>query len=191
MRSRLILPSIGSLRRPLKLQLAGFGMFEFTLALALFSAGMLGLLSAQLAGQRSIQAALDRSLATSLTADFLARVEANSGRAADYSAQSLGATNDPPVTPPVDCYRLPCSSFDLVAFDVWDWQQQLISSRNTLLPQPRACITYSHSVATVSLSWRGKSELAAVDDPPCEGGEPADSRWRRQVTLSTFIGGAG
>lgn len=170
-------------------------MFEFMLALALFTAGMLGLLSAQLAGQRSIHAALDRSLATSLAADLLARVEVNSGRAADYSTQPLGASDNPPAMPPVDCYRLPCSSLELVAFDMWDWQRQLIASRNTLLPDARACITFSHDTATVKISWRGKIEMAPVEGPPCEGDEPGaeqgESRWRRHVMLSTYAGGVG
>jgi len=163
-------------------------MIEFMVALTIFSAGMLGLLSAQLSGQRSIQAALDRSLATSLAADLLARIELRAGEAAAYAAQTFDWSDDPPTTPPIDCYRMPCAPEDLAVFDWWDWSRQLASYGNAVLPEARVCVTYASSAATVSIRWRGMTALLAHSAAACEGAEVVTGAWRRHVRLSTFTG---
>jgi type IV pilus assembly protein PilV len=182
----------------------GVGMLEFLIALLIFSTGMLGLLSAQLAGKRVGYEALQRSVATALARDILERIRINPGRSLDYRVIGAGSANNRAPVPGVDCDRADCSAAQLAAFDLWQWESQLLgaSARDSGinaggLVLPRACITNDGGVVDVAISWQGVTSASQPTDPVCAndedginvGGDHAmdDFLLRNHLRITTFI----
>ncbi len=183
---------------------SGFGMFEFLIALLIFSTGMMGLLSTQLAGKKAGYEASQRSVATALARDILERMRANADQIAAYQVTNAGDETRRLPVPTANCDTSACSAPQLAAFDVWQWESHLLGELEQYaggyaggLLAPRACVTANDGEVTVAISWldamsAGKAPVAICDienGKALEAGE-ADSSMRRrhQLSLSTFIG---
>lgn len=181
----------------------GIGLLEFLIALVIFSVGMTGLLSTQLVSKRLAFEALQRSVATAFARELLERVHANAGELDAYMVgvvDTSGPLLDPPKT---DCRSAVCTAPQMAMFDLWQWQSWLRGSVEmrddipvAVLPQSRACVVQERGEVTVTVSWRGVSDLAGLSDPECGLGLVTAlpttapgiklSR-RRQVALTTYV----
>jgi type IV pilus assembly protein PilV len=178
-------------------------MFEFLIALLIFSTGMMGLLSAQLAGKKAGYEASQRSVATVLARDILERMRANPRQIDAYCSAGVGARRLP--RPEADCYSVTCSAEELAAFDLWEWESLLLGDSESDagnssggLVSPRACITHDGGTVAVAISWLGLTGIPQADADQCGAdlpglgvapGETGAGRFRRQqLTVSTYIG---
>jgi type IV pilus assembly protein PilV len=182
----------------------GVGMLEFLLALLLLSVGMMGLLAAQLAGKRAGFEASQRSSATAMARDILERMRANPGQLEAYQIEGAGdeAGRLPP--PAANCDAAPCTAAQLAAFDVWQWESQLLGESEQVggesaggLLSPRGCIRGDDGAVTVILSWRGFAPEGPAATSDCgENAGPAvpqdggiEATRRHQLAIATYIAG--
>lgn len=172
----------------------GIGMLEFLIALLIFSTGMLGLLSTQLAGKRAGYEALQRSVATALARDILERMRANPGHLLDYRVTAVGDAGHRLPLPPADCDRSDCSTAQLVAYDLWQWESQLFGEPERDvefsaggLVSPRACISSEDGVVEVTISWLGATPVRQPAVSVCGSDDDGDTRLRSRLTIATFI----
>jgi type IV pilus assembly protein PilV len=167
----------------------GIAMVELMVALLVFSIGWLGLASAQLTGKRAGYDALQRSVATALAGDLLERVRANPGHASRYAVEALGADGERLSEPEPNCDTSNCSGVQLAAFDLWQWQRQLLGgdagATGTLLA-PRACIASDAGMVRVVITWLAVSRSGSQLLSSCG----TDSQPRHQLGLVTFVGGS-
>jgi type IV pilus assembly protein PilV len=197
--------AVGAHRRCVVSMHAGVGMLEFLVALLIFSVGMLGLMSAQLTGKKASFDASQRSTATALVRDIVERMRANPGQTMAYQIVSAGDEGNRLPRPEVDCGIADCSTEQLAAYDLWQWESLLVgeSEQDAVgnaggLVAPRACIRSAGDAVDVVISWHGvlrtimtvePSVPAACDEDVGEVPSPApgDGPQRHQLTVSTFI----
>ena len=182
-------------------------MFEFLIALLIFSMGMLGVLSAQLAGKKAGYDASQRSVATALARDILERMRANPGQINSYQVSDVGNESRRLSRPGTNCDASICSATQLAAFDLWQWESLLVGESEEFsggyaggLLSPRACISSDEGQVAVAISWLGaimtghaaeNTQAAACGEEEIEpesGGEVISVRQRHQLTISTYIG---
>jgi type IV pilus assembly protein PilV len=183
----------------------GVGMLEFLLALLIFSVGMLGLLSAQLAGKRAVFEAGQRSTATALARDILERIRANPGQLDAYDLAVAGDASARLPTPGADCDVAVCTSEQLAAFDLWQWESLLLGEPEQAegestggLVAPRGCIRRDGGEVTVTISWLAGAPDGSAVASGCdvEGDAPAspqdagiEATRRHHLAVATFIAG--
>ena len=182
----------------------GVGMLEFLIALMIFSTGVMGLLSVQLASMRAVQQANQRSVATTMARDMLERIQANPSNAGAYVVRHVGDANRPVPVPVADCDDADCSTTQLAAFDLWQWETLLLGAavkHGALnvggLRSPLACIGHQQGVVDVVISWRGGSSASQSPALDCVASGPAgdvatagnDNAGRHQLQLSTYVAG--
>jgi type IV pilus assembly protein PilV len=183
----------------------GVGMLEFLIALLVFSVGMIGLMSAQLIGKKASFDASQRSAATALARDIVERMRANPSQTMAYRVVGAGDATSRQPTPDADCSTMNCSAEQLAAYDLWQWESQLVgeSAQDAVgnaggLVAPRACIGSSDGEVHVVISWDGVTReimtveplaLTAcnqdIEDTPLD--ETDDGKQRHQLTVSTYI----
>ena len=185
----------------------GIGMLEVLIALLIFATGMMGLITTQLAGKKAGYEALQRSIATALARDVIERMRANPEHIAAYLVHNAGDTEKPLSTPTVNCERADCNPAQLAAFDIWQWEVQLLGVSEQYangnvggLVAPRACISRAGGAVSVAISWLGMTsaresatsvcgrDVAGLYDAP--GGGAGNNQRRRQMVISTYVGGA-
>lgn len=190
-------------------------MFEFLIALLIFSLGIVGLSSTQLAAKRINQSALQRSLAVALAREMLERIVANSSQLSIYDGAVV--SGDSVASNPegfVDCDQSGCDVSQLARFDVGQWERWLAGlsegvdgRRVSVLDQARACVALAGSRVSVAISWRSAAtatfealpdelsdelshelpdELPCIDD--AEIGLD-DLNRRQRVVMSTVVSG--
>lgn len=183
----------------------GIGMVEFLIALLIFSTGIMGLLAAQIAGKRASFDASQRSYATALARDILERMRANPTQLAAYEIAAVGDTGSRVPLPGADCDTAACTTEQLAAFDVWQWESLLLGASEQVggefsggLVSPLACIARQGNAVTVSISWLGATPAESPTEAVCDSGtgSPAEAGGagegilrRRQLTLAAFIAG--
>jgi len=183
----------------------GMGMLEYLLALLIFSTGMMGLMSAQLVAKKVSYEASQRSTATALGRDIVERMRTNSGQLEAYRARVIGDTRRLLPQPEADCDISTCTAPQLAAFDLWQWESNLLgrSGRRSSvssggLLSPRACISSDGGEVAVTISWLVSSVVQQSTPSTC-GAENIESEvtqneahdytlQRRQLMISTYIG---
>ena len=186
----------------------GFSLIEVLITLFVFSIGLLTVAGLQGISKKANYDAVQRTTATLLAQDIVERMRANSSVAdltlADYLAE-VGAGiggNSKGGAPATDCLNVACTSAQLAAFDVWQWEQALdgagevsASGNNTGgLVFPTGCITGpAAGVAgtyTIAIAWRGVSELSNPTINACGEGSGAygtSDEFRRILVIETYI----
>jgi type IV pilus assembly protein PilV len=182
----------------------GVGMLEFLIALMIFSTGVMGLLSVQLASMKAVHEANQRSVATALARDILERIQANPINAAAYVARNVGDASRPVPVPVADCDDADCSTTQLAAFDLWQWETLLLGAAVKHrdmnvggLLSPLACISHQQGVVGVVISWRGSSSASESPALDCVANGPdadvemegKNNAGRHHLQLSTYVAG--
>ena len=183
----------------------GMGMLEYLLALLIFSTGMMGLMSAQLVAKKVLYEASQRSTATALGRDIIERMRTNSGQLEAYRALAIGETRKLLPLPEADCDISTCTARQLAAFDLWQWESNLLghlerrsSASSGGLVSPRACISSDGGEVSVTISWLVPSVVQQPTSSTC-GADDIESEvtqyeahdytlQRRQLMISTYIG---
>jgi type IV pilus assembly protein PilV len=182
----------------------GVGMLEFLIALMIFSTAVMGLLSVQLASMKAVHEANQRSVATALARDILERIQANPINAGAYVARNVGDPGRPVPVPVTDCDDADCSTAQLAAFDLWQWQTLLLGAAVKHLAlnvgglrSPLACISHQQGVVGVVISWRGGSSARQSPALDCMGSGPSadvaregeNNAGRHHLQLATYVAG--
>ena len=130
----------------------GFSLIEVLVTLLIMSLALLGTAGLQAYSMRLNQGSQFRTQAVFLAADLAERIEAN--KTANYTVSGsgpfgIGASN------PVNCVTATCSSANLAAYDLWEWQRWV--GDPTVLPQSSWTVTrvtagtlYTY---TIVVSW--------------------------------------
>lgn len=162
-------------------------MVELMVALLVFSIGLLGLSGAQLSGKQAGFDALQRSVATALAGDIFERMRANPDYAPHYVIEAMGSDSARLPEPQPNCEMSNCTGPQLAAFDLWQWQHQLLGAGSgevgTLL-SPRACISVDSGRLQVVITWLPMSRTGGEFLSACG----ADMTTRHQLSLVTFLG---
>lgn len=179
----------------------GLGLIEILLAVLLLGIGAVGLASMQIKAKRMTYEAVQRSVATSLARDIIERMRNNPGALASYVVSNYG-DNDNRTEPTPDCSSATCTTTQLAAHDLWEWERALLGATETTvdggntslvggLHIPRACITHNSGEISVAIVWKGFDEHSNPNTATTCGeglGLYGASDAARQVMLiTTFI----
>ncbi|MBK7729228.1 MAG: type IV pilus modification protein PilV [Gammaproteobacteria bacterium] len=186
----------------------GFTMIEVMVAVLVLSIGLLGIASLLSVTKRSEHQAWQRSLALSLADGMVERIRVNPGSAAAYhtgiGTNALGGGTI--VTLPTDCSAQSCSTAQMAAWDLWEWERRLdgaairdagVNSVGGLI-EPHGCIVFESAGGSmpntgklrVIVSWRGltdTSDAVAVSGQICGPGAAGTLASRRQVVVNTYV----
>lgn len=182
----------------------GVGMIEVLISTLLLSIGILNIAGLQTVAKKSNYTAIQRTSATILARDIVEKMRANPVSLDRYLTDAVGnASLDQPGTTCTAATR--CNPLQLAAYDLWLWEDimdgasesRAIDGVNTEtggLSEPTGCITGpvagGAGVYTVSIVWRGLTELANVSANTCgvgNGKYGANEEFRRLLTFDTYI----
>jgi type IV pilus assembly protein PilV len=151
---------------------SGVSLVEVAVAVLVLSIGALGLASLQISAKRAGFEAMQRTEASALAMDIFERMRANSGVLGDYATAGVGAAvRTLPAAPSPTCVgETACTSAQLVAWDLWEWERALNggttkdAADNSVgsLVRPTGCITFDALVprlVTVEIAWEGGESL--------------------------------
>ncbi len=175
-------------------------MIEVLISMLIVSVGSVGLISMQVTGKKVSYDAMQRSIATALVHDIVERMRNNPNALTSYVTANLG-NGSISTEPTPNCVSGDCTSAQLAARDLWEWEQNIDGSTEELiidsstvkvggLVSPRACITHNSGVVTVAIAWKGYQEIANPTASTCgEGlGLYGTSDTQRQIIfVTTYI----
>ncbi|KGJ88149.1 hypothetical protein ND16A_2702 [Thalassotalea sp. ND16A] len=140
---------------------SGFSLIEVLVAAIVVALGLLGLMALQLGQIRNTNQAVDGSIAAIYLNDMAERIRANSAQSALYLASHAKLPAS------IDCVCNQCTAAEVAQFDLYTWQNQLISN----LPSGGGEITQAGNSITISIRWdqdlsgsAGKNCPVASDD---------------------------
>ncbi|MGD8567926.1 MAG: type IV pilus modification protein PilV [Gammaproteobacteria bacterium] len=184
----------------------GVTMVEVLVSIIVFSIGLIGIARLQVVSKQSNYDSVQRVTATVMAQDILSRMRANGSElfyyvtAAGLNTLGRGSISTEPT--PVCSSANSCSSAQLAAHDLWEIEQALdgVSEQNDSgdslggLSQPTACISGpndgSAGVYTVTIVWRGKTELVNSNASTCGDGTGlygSNNEYRRILQIESFI----
>lgn len=181
----------------------GFSLLEVLIALFIFSIGLLGIGGLQLLSKQNNFEAIQRTTAAMLAHDMIERMRANP-YALDVYISNAGVTTvgGGTLTSTLDCVTNACDDIDdLATYDLKQWEKAIDGVTETNagsnvggLVQPTGCITGpaggSEGVYTITLAWRGKTELSdsAKSSNTCGATlYGTGDKYRRLLSITTFI----
>lgn len=168
----------------------GTGMVEFLMALLLLSVVVLGLLAAHGTASVANRHAAQVVQATWLARDMLERIRINAAGLPAYLGTDIGDPGGPFSMPAVDCSVTSCTSRQLVNFDLWQWQADLLGAAERYLgssvgglPDARGCIEHNGDTLTVAVSWLVSARVGPGRAVSCTPGSGETGTIRREVAL--------
>ncbi len=182
---------------------AGFTLIEVLVALLIFSIGVLSIVALQVLAKKANFDALQRTQSTYLTQYIRERMRLNKDGLDTYVAggQLGGGTLGAEPAPNCQGAVNPCTADESATHDLWHWEQmmdgagEMRGANNTGgLVDPTACVAGpvggGQGIYTVSIAWRGVTELANPPGDQCGAGlgkyGPTDA-FRRVMAVQTFI----
>ena len=173
----------------------GYSLLEVMIGILILSVGILGMATMQLSAKKVGFDSMQRSIAITLAHDMLERLRSNPASASQYNMNNLGDGKRP--VPTVNCFINTCNTTQIVAHDLFEWEQLLIGAAETIgvqkvggLVNPRACILTNNGITTVTIAWKGFQSGETPPDIPCGLGlglyGDQDSE-RQIVTISTEL----
>ena len=170
----------------------GVALLEVAIAILIIAIGAIGLAGMQLSAKRAGFEAVQRTYASALAMDILERMRTNPGVLDSYEATVGGATQSTPAT---TCTGGSCTEAQLVALDLWAWEQALDGAAETRaggsvggLLNPTGCIAVNDRLVQVTIAWEGYETMTDPDDSnTCGlvGGTPDPNR--HLLVVDTFI----
>ncbi len=167
----------------------GVSLIEVLVALVVMSLGVLSVVTLQLVSKRNTMDAGQAIVVASLANDLVERMRANNSNAAlaEYlklAANGIGSGRQGN-RPTPDC-RSPsnaCTPQQLARFDVWEWEQRVDGSLETIrsdgtiesvggLKFATACLQATppggvSALYTLTIAWRGAAELPENQEISC------------------------
>lgn len=181
----------------------GVSLLEVMITVIVVSVGLIGMAGLQVATKRAGFQASQRTLALTLANDMMQRITLNPGNLAAYAtgANPVGAGSI--ASAPTKCLgnaaAANCSGAQLVAWDLWEWEQR-IDGTATLnkdasnanaggLVSPSGCVVINGAQVRVIINWRG---LVATTDPAnantsCGTWAATDLPFRQQVVINSVM----
>ncbi len=198
------------MNRPASLQtglrMRGIGMIEVLVTLLIISVGFLSMAGLQTVAKRSNFDAVQRTTAVILTQDILEKMRANPLSLHEYLTSAVGLGGGTLTEPTQACSSAEhCNTAQLAAYDQWLWEQSIDGATETRLldgattetgglSEPTGCVSGPAAggagIYTVTIVWRGLSELTNISDNDCGAGSgkygDAD-QFRRIVEVQVYI----
>ena len=185
-------------------RMAGVGLIEVLVTLVVFSLGMLSLAALQGVAKKANFDALQRTNASLMAYDLLERMRSNNQALPSYvNAGDLGGGTLGP-QPALACNNIdgPCSTQQIAAFDLWEWERILDGNMETRadaatggLVGATACINGpvlgGSGGYSVTIAWRGVTAMTTPPADPCGvglGRYGDNDEFRRVIVVPTFIG---
>jgi len=172
----------------------GFTLLEVLIAFVILSVGLLGIVNLQAMSKKFTHQAAQRTLAVSLADMIVEKIRTNPVETAN-SYQNAAVGGGTIEEEPADCSSA-CTTTNIAARDLWEWEQALDGATTSGLIDPHACITFTNDgtrvntgTLTVRVQWTGLSQLsdAAAGGVICNGGNAGTDLFRRQVIVNTFV----
>lgn len=170
----------------------GVALLEVAIAIVVIAIGAIGLASMQLSAKRAGFEAVQRTYASALAMDILERIRLNPSVLESYEQTVGGATQ---TTPAATCSGASCTETQLVALDLWAWEQGLDGAAETRaggsvggLLNPTGCIVVNGRLVQVTIAWEGYETMSdpdASNDCGLVGGTPDPNR--HLLVVNTFI----
>lgn len=194
--------------RNFRLQMAGsqrgFTLIEALIAFVVLAIGVLGIISLLIMSKNALHQSNQRTIAVNLADAMVERIRINPLAVTSYVTGSTPLGGGSLSQPSPDCNSTSCTSTQLAAFDLWNWEQALDGaavqegSENVGgLISPRACITFTAAPGKtnsgqlqVSVQWQGLSKSSdgvATGETACGGADAGTDPYRRQVTSNTIV----
>lgn len=165
----------------------GVGLIEVMIAALVLAVGVLGYVGLQINAKRLNLEAIQRTTASYSAQNLLERMRGNPNQVSAYVVADL----DPGIMaePVPNCTLAQCTNTQLVAFDLWEWDQLLDGAVvSGGLVNPTACVTDVSNFITVTIVWQGKVELDQSNAPACgDGNYGTDDKLRQWVSMSSFV----
>ncbi len=189
---------------PAMRRMTGVGLIEVLVTLVVFSLGMLSLAALQGVAKKANFDALQRTNASLMAYDLLERMRSNNQALTSYvSASDLGGGTLGP-QPALACNNIngPCSTQQIAAFDLWEWERILDGNMETRanaatggLVAATTCINGpvlgGSGAYSVTIAWRGVTAMTNPPADPCGvglGRYGDNDELRRAIVVPTFIG---
>lgn len=172
----------------------GAGLIEVSISLLVLSIGALGLGGLQITAKRIGYEAIQRTEASALAMDILERMRVNRAALSAYSTVALGEASGAQLAVPTDCDDGGCSSLNVAAWDLWQWEQALDGATTGSLAgglvRPLACVTINGRRVVVEITWQGFRTLSTPPgESSCGDGDYGPDEGGRQVLrMSSWIG---
>lgn len=184
----------------------GMTLIEVLVALFILSTGILGAVAMQASAKKGSFDAMQRSLASSLAQDIIERMRGNDANNAagileEYEGggyeYGVGDLSEP--TKACDELTSNCSSSELRATDLYEWEQSLMgadvkssSLNNGGLLGVKGCIEHTNNTVLVAISWEGREDTIDGADNTGENatfgkGCGTATNNRRQILVNAFI----
>lgn len=184
--------------------MAGVGLIEVLVTLVVFSLGMLSLAALQGVAKKANFDALQRTNASLMAYDLLERMRSNNQALSSYvNAGDLG-DGTLGMQPALPCNNInaPCTTQQIAAFDLWEWERLLDGNMETRgnaatggLVAATACINGpilgGSGGYSVVIAWRGVTATTSPPADPCGvglGRYGDNDELRRTIVVPTFIG---
>ena len=198
--------TIESTSLPNKLDQRGSSLIEVLVSMMVFSVALLGLANLQVVSKQNNHDAIQRVTATLLTKDIITKMQSNATALAQYvsatGTRTLGRTSIE-LEPAPNCQgeATPCSTAELAAHDLWQWEQAIDGTSETKngasvggMLLPTGCIsgpsTGDAGIYTIAIAWRGKAKLRNSTASTCgeaTGLYGETNEYRRVIVVRTFL----
>ncbi|ELM3719424.1 type IV pilus modification protein PilV [Aeromonas hydrophila] len=154
---------------PILSSMKGFSLLEVMIAAVVLSFGLLGLVGMQVTSKLSGYEARQRTIASWLATDIVERARINRSIWELQTAQAWTVSSGSSISKPScgneDGTMTSCSANDLLALDMFSWQQSLlgvaVSGASSVLQNPSGCIIRGNGNAmTVIVTWQGRESIS-------------------------------
>ncbi len=181
----------------------GFSLIEVMVSVLITSVSVLGMAGMQVTSKRAGYEAIQRTTATAMAMDVLERIRSNPAALANYTATGLGGGTiaTEPVPMCTNDTTDVCTSTQLAAHDLWQWEQAIDGLGETRdvsgtdvatggLLNPTGCIEVTGNMVTVTMAWQGYEALSNPGTNACGSGlgrYGTDDENRQVISVTTFI----
>ncbi|HEV2621257.1 MAG TPA: type IV pilus modification protein PilV [Frateuria sp.] len=139
----------------------GFTLIEVLVAVVVVSLGMLGVAGTLLTATRSASSNYLKQQAVQYAYDMVDRIRANAVVAQTSSAYSASLAAPSATAPSPDCGVKPCTSAQMAAYDIWQWQTGLKKDLPSGLGSVNVATGTGGSTVTVVVQWSDRPAQSA------------------------------
>ncbi len=188
---------------------SGFTLIEVLVTLVILTFGLLGLAGLIMKGHRASFEAYQRHQALTIVNDLAERIKANQSMSASipnnidiakaYVREPAKAVGDPASllgAPAVDCDTAPCTRIQMVAYDLYRWQDLLLGKGENLgagnnrggIMNARGCVEGPLAAPSplntfrISVAWQGDTPTVEPQSSKCGVGVYRDGAGVNEAT---------